>query len=596
MAESIPVTDYKNLASLRTNVWQDRREARSDLRSVYALDTETYEGNLFLIADSEGNWLDEITPESVIKFLFNKRYHGSWNFFYNLSYDAEVVLKLLGDRLNSYKSTRRLVFKFNDYKIEYIPSKKLAIRKGHHSSVFFDIAQFYHASLVGAYQSNIGKLSDEYMQMKNKRKEFSKWFYRDNKNAVRNYCIQDCKLTKDLAERWIKLFHNAFEFYPSRWISSGYISEKVLINNHIEIPKFDSIPYQVNDLAYRSYFGGRFEMLKRGFIGTAFLYDINSAYPFALTQFPDITNGKWIKRKSIHPDAKLGFFKILADIPDCEYVPPFPYRKNGLLIFPSGKFKTYVTLAELQVCKNNSWFKTLESYQFIPNSETKPYKDFIEKLYQKRLELKRNGDPLQQPIKIILNSIYGKTGQKTNRKIGNIFNPVLFAFITGFTRAQLYRFVIENNIERETIAFATDSICVTKKLDIDSEKLGDFSMSNNADDVYYLQNGFYRFNGKWKQRGLGKLGTKEIENIDTFERKGKLYYRFKVLRNSRLRSSILQDSINEIGKIKTFEREIDLNADRKRLWLGDLKKINREINDSIPISLNYFNKKSTIFV
>lgn len=60
-----------------------------------------------------------------------------------------------------------------------------------------------------------------------------------------------------------------------------------MINNGIDIPKFDFIPYQVNDLAYSSYFGGRFEMLKRGFIGTAYLYDVNSAYPYALTQFQE---------------------------------------------------------------------------------------------------------------------------------------------------------------------------------------------------------------------------------------------------------------------------------------------------------------------
>lgn len=144
-------------------------------------------------------------------------------------------------------------------------------------------------------------------------------------------------------------------------------------------------------------------------------------------------------------------------------------------------------------------------------------------------------------------------------------------------------------IEREVVSFATDSICTTRKLEIDSDQLGEFSFDNSADDVFYLQNGFYRFDGKWKQRGLGKLGSKEIENIDTFERKGKLYYRFRVLRNSRLRSSILQDSINEIGKIKTFEREIDLNADRKRLWLEDLESVDSNtMNESMPVSLSYF--------
>src|SRR3989344_3548436 len=392
MAKSIPVTDTKNLAVLRTNVHQDRRLAKSDLRPIYALDTETYEGNVFLIADSEGNFLDKITPESCLKWLFSKRYQGSWNFFYNLSYDAEVILKLLGDRLNTYKDTRKLVFRFNEYKIEYIPNKKLAIRKGHHSSVFFDIAQYYHTSLVDAYQANIGNVDSEYLQMKKQRSFFSERFYRRNTNLVREYCIKDCNLTKELAENWIKLFHNAFNFYPARWISSGYLSEKVLINNRIDIPKFNSIPYEIQDLAFKSYFGGRFEILKRGFIGTAYLYDINSAYPYALTKFPDLKNGRWIKQKSIHQDAKLGFFRICANIPDCKYVPPFPFRKNHSIIFPSGKFETYVTLAELQACENTKYYKILDSYQFVSKVDEYPYKEFIESLYNKRKLLKQNND------------------------------------------------------------------------------------------------------------------------------------------------------------------------------------------------------------
>ncbi len=56
-------------------------------------------------------------------------------------------------------------------------------------------------------------------------------------------------------------------------------------------------------------------MLKRGFIGKAYLYDINSAYPFAITKIPDLSNGKWIQSKSIHEKAKLGFFKIRSNIP-----------------------------------------------------------------------------------------------------------------------------------------------------------------------------------------------------------------------------------------------------------------------------------------
>ena len=103
------------------------------------------------------------------------------------------------------------------------------------------------------------------------------------------------------------------------------------------------------------------------------------------------------------------------------------------------------------------------------------------------------GNPLELPIKIILNAIYGKMGQKQNRRIGNLFNPVIFAFITGYARAQLISFVKEHNLEKDVVAFATDSVCVTREVDADSDELGKFSFEKYAEDIYYLQNGFYRF-------------------------------------------------------------------------------------------------------
>ena len=86
--------------------------------------------------------LDDIMPEKIIKFLFSKRYQGSWNFFYNVAFDAEVILKIFGDSLYDYKKTQTLKFYYNDYTIDYIPAKKIAISKCHHSTVFFDIANW----------------------------------------------------------------------------------------------------------------------------------------------------------------------------------------------------------------------------------------------------------------------------------------------------------------------------------------------------------------------------------------------------------------------------------------------------------------------
>jgi len=593
MAKSIPITISKNLSILRTDVPQSRRNARSVRRKIFALDTETdRNGDIFLIADSDGNYLDDITPENLIKFLFQKRYQGTWNFFYNITFDAEVILKTFGEKiLYNYKRTRKLKFAFEDYKLEYIPSKILAIRKGHHSTIFFDIAQYYHASLVNAYQQNIGALDESYLKIKQKRSAFTTSYYSHHGRKVREYCIQDCILTKELADHWTDLFYEAFGFYPMRWISSGYLAEKVLINNNIPLPKFDQIPYKIQDIAWSSYFGGRFEVLKRGFIGTAYIFDINSAYPHALSIIPDFFSDNkkhnWRKSKKILENALLGFFKIECKIPNEKYVPPFAFN-DGRLIFPSGKFQTFCTLAELQTVENPKYYKILKSWQYCDDNPEYPYKDFVESTYQKRLRLKQAQNPLQLPLKIILNSIYGKTGQKVNRRIGNIFSPVIFSSITGITRSMLYRFVLENEIENDVVFFATDSVCTTKKLEYNSDKLGAFSFDNSADDVYVLQNGFYRFNEKWKQRGLGNLGTKEIEHLDTIERGDDLFYTYKVLRSNRLRSSILSDSIPDIGKFTTFERQVNLNADKKRLWFEKLRSIQeKKMINSMAINLNY---------
>ena len=593
------ITKVKSLERLVTNIPQNRDKARSDLRNIHAIDTETWHGDIFLIADSDGDYVDTyrkgITIESVIKFLTRPKFESAWNFCYNLTYDGSVILKLLGKKeLSKYKSKRSFRFKWKDYSFYFIPKKTLRISKGHHSWVFFDIAQFYdYQNLQNAYKNNIGKLPDNYLRMKSKRGEFSPRYYRDNRRTVRQYCIDDCKLTKELCKHWVELFGKAFEFYPSRWISSGYLAEKVLINHDVEIPFFRDLPYDLQEFAFNSYFGGRFELVKRGFIGEAWLYDINSAYPYALSKIPDITKGSWRNGlRLIHQKAILGFFKIHVKYPDDEYLPAFAFRRitlnNDLIVYPSGQFITYATLEELKNV-NSSNYTILDSWQYFDDKPTYPFKEFIEKFYNKRKELKKQGNPLQLPIKIILNAIYGKMGQKQNRRIGNIFNPVIFAYITGYARAQLVSFVKEHKVEKDVVAFATDSVCITKELDVNSSDLGGFSLDKHGKDVYFLQNGFYRFNGSWKLRGLGKLGRKEIEHIDTIERDGRLYYKYQVMRTKKLASAIISNQIEQIGVLTKEFREVNLNGDDKRFWLGRLEDINDlKSNKSTSLNPTYF--------
>ena len=598
MTSFIPRCNAKDLSKIKVKKQNRDTNAVNEVR-ILAADTETENGDIFLLALSNGARLEypNITFESVARFLLS--YEGYLLFFHNLQYDAECILKLLPEEsLKRYLKTKNLRFEYNGYVIRYIPKRRLTISKGRHSISCYDTAQFYdNNDFVTAYREHIGKpLPQEYLEMKDKRKFFCSRHFQRHKKQLRRYIIQDCKLTEALAINWVETFRKQFGFVVGKWISAGYLAEKVLIRNKISIPFFHEIPYDVQDLAWMSFYGGRFELLIKGFIGECWLYDINSAYPYALSKIPDITSGKWIEgKKKIHPKAALGFYRILAHVDDSVRVAPFPFRtKNNMIMFPVGEFETYVTLEELKAVESDNRIscKILDSWQFIPDKDCPyPFKDFIEEQYNKRLELKEKGDQLERAIKIVLNSMYGKMAQRVNNRIGNLFSPVIASFITGYTRAQLYRFVREHNLEEHVVAFATDSIAVKKEVsNLNSKELGEMKLDKHATDVIFLSNGFYRFNGKWKQRGVGYDRKKkiEIEHLDTWiTEDGQLYIKVKTTKTTHIKGGITYNKIKDIGKIEADTREINLNSDKKRFWPGDLTSLKEETScNSAPWNAN----------
>lgn len=590
IAESLPKRPL--LKHLQKRV-QFRRKAVSDRRKIYALDTETTQkGELLILADNEGNYigLGKSKINQVLKFLFSKRYEGSWCFFWNLHFDARIILKMILRDL-SQKDLNQFYYTFRckilGYSIHYIEKRKLSIRKGKHSVTFFDIAQFCsQSSLIQSYKENIKKeLPSHYEQMKESRSDFTKDYYKRHKKQMRNYCIDDCKLTKELAEHWVNMFYKAFLFYPSHWISSGYLAEKILINHGVIIPKFDETPLVVQELAWNCYVGGRIELVTRGFTEKAYIYDINSAYPYALTKIPEFTKGDWIQSKTILPNALLGFFKIKCNIPQTKHIAPFFFKVRNKIIFPNGEFITYATLDELKSCEG-SWFEILESWQYVDSNPFYPFKRVIEEFYEKRQELKRKKDPLELPIKIILNSIYGKTTQTTEMKIGNLFNPIIGSSITGITRAMLYHAIMEHGIENELVMMYTDSITTTKKLNLDSKKLGEFSCDFEG-SIYALQSGFYAKNGYFeKSRGIGQLGDETIIHKETkMDSKGRLVYEFEKTRVGTIKMNIKNKTLEKIGSFSKVKRNLKLNGDRGRHWWGKLSDVRlNERNISTPFS------------
>ena len=81
-------------------------------------------------------------------------------------------------------------------------------------------------------------------------------------------------------------------------------------------------------------------------------------------------------------------------------------------------------------------------------------------------------------------------------------------------------------------------------------------------------------------RGIGydRVSKVPVENTATRETPdGRVIMELRRLRPVRLKSAILRGRIQDVGKFRTFTREIDLNADRKRFWPARITSVHSDL-------------------
>lgn len=191
----------------------------------------------------------------------------------------------------------------------------------------------------------------------------------------------------------------------------------------------------------RGYYGGRTERFRE--YGEDLRYfDINSSYPYSMT-FPMpvgtmlvLDHKQYEKRAKNLRQTHVGFIECTVEIPaDCPY-PPLPYRKGGKLIFPTGRFSGVWDADELELLYHPMVKGKIVSVNKSVWYEARPvFRDYVFSLYALRVrekELKKKEaaegltneerEELARAItiasiaKILLNALYGKTGQKTVRQ------------------------------------------------------------------------------------------------------------------------------------------------------------------------------------
>lgn len=581
-----------------------------DPKPVIGLDTETAKGKVFLLADSSGFYTSPNKHLDTLKSLTRHSLRSSLNFFYNLKYDLQAVIKGLPEKL--LRELYRLnSIEYEGYKIRYIPKKYFSVRKDKHTTAFYDLWQFFHMPLDKAAQRYLNKSKIEIDVSKFNDPEWLK----NNYDSVIGYCVNDAVLVKELGEYFQRLcLEGGIDF--NKPISPAFVSERYFRQN-CWIPK--AVPTEYQKIAYENYFGGRFEVFKRGYFDQVYEYDIKSAYPSVIKRLPDFTKGQWYRDMKLTDNPDFGFLKVKVTTNPL-IIQPFPYREDNLVIYPQlDKIIRWITLDEWHDFHrwNAGETEILDSLCWYADELIYPFRK-IEDLYNYRETFKKENNPIEYVYKIIMNSLYGKFIQTVRKykhvtecdsfheyedletskgletfevvyKTGQLFNPLYAHIITSEIRRKLWNEAMRN--PEWVISTFTDSLTTTEPFVHCSNSLGEFELNMEGEmvmigtGVYSIRNG-----DKIKTRFRG-FGTSDKFNF------------FEVLDNNRTKSLIElpQQHVVSLGEMLihnrlfsptdlnefiTQNRVLNLNFDMKRDWLSNFENANavfKQVINSVPL-------------
>ena len=311
--------------SLRFRPQRRTYAQRQSLRDVEGFDTETEKGYARIAANSQA-WTEIAGIDDVFSCLLNKRHRDTINVLWNLSFDVECLFKWSKDILTQFAQSGEATY--DDYELHYIKGKCLSIRdKAKHTYRFFDIAQFYLSSLAKA---TVEYLHEEPHEFKSSRATL---FQDHPLPAIGNYCAQDARQTRDLGTLLMHTIQK-IGLSSNRPYSCGYLAQDFSLRN-ADVPTMKGIPRPVLRMYWQAYRGGWFDTYQRGY-GKITSYDISSAYPWALTQLPNVQHGKWVR--GVHDKSNLGVAAVTlnAKVPVSLMVPANTYIATILAILATG--------------------------------------------------------------------------------------------------------------------------------------------------------------------------------------------------------------------------------------------------------------------
>lgn len=342
-------------------------------------------------------------PGELVDYMRQSRYRDAHWYAHNLTYDLGVLLPHL-DAEHAF------------YFVEALAYKGAVLGKGHHKMYLNDSLRMFHGLPLHTIGDAIGYPKyDTPPSLTDGEKQAAAWTcelhnrvhclecynVRDTEIVLRAMRLLQAELIELGGQMRDTLASSAMDLYRRSFMSQEYPTP---------------FPYR-NEWAREAYYGGRVEPFGLGTWDDVNVYDFHSLYPSVMydNEFPDpaTLQGPVSSPPPGVIERYEGISEVTVRVPK-SHIPPLPYRYKDKLYFPYGKFRGRYTHAELRLAVEQGAVIEKVHFSLYATGTCRPFQSYVSTLYERRMELQVRADPRQLVYKMLLNSLYGKFGQRSD--------------------------------------------------------------------------------------------------------------------------------------------------------------------------------------
>jgi DNA polymerase type B, organellar and viral len=443
---------------------------------------------------------DSLTTQQCLDFIF-KLPADHVIVIYGGSYDTNMWVRFLPhhviDGLLDGKTMHAC-----GYKIRWVERKYLTIRRKGQSRVVYDVLANFQRTFVAtckAWEIGTPEQLDFVAHMKNQRDHLGDIA----PETVAEYNWLECELLAQLCRRFFDAIKET-GYRPRAVYGPGALAVAALEQHGVKA--FMKTFPELNDIPLRAYYGGRFDVSMLGEFSNVWQYDIKSAYPDQIRDLPCLAHATWEKSTVVQ---RYGVYHVDWETEIQTVWPPFPHRTpRGIVHYSADGAGWYYgdeVMAAIELYGPERIYVT-DGYALVQHCSHQPFR-FVEALYALRQTMPYEKGVV---IKLILNSLYGKTAQQVGGRKGKpppFQNFIYAGLITSGTRAKILRGLAQS--PTEVIGIATDSLVALREFDLDvGDMLGQWEVTHLT-RYRQIGNGVYQATG---------VDGKPVERSRGFER------------------------------------------------------------------------------